>query len=46
MQEQFILSVIADNQAGVLKSFKPFSRRGYNIDSLTVSATDTPSTQE
>ncbi|MEG2769198.1 MAG: acetolactate synthase small subunit [Oscillospiraceae bacterium] len=36
-----VLSVIVDNHAGVLTRITSlFSRRGFNIDSLTVSATD------
>lgn len=43
MQEQFVLSVIVENHAGVLARVSSlFSRRGFNIDSLTVSATDNP----
>jgi acetolactate synthase-1/3 small subunit len=43
MEEQFVLSVIVDNNAGVLARVSSlYSRRGYNIDSLTVSATDVP----
>ena len=38
-----ILSVIVDNNSGVLARVASlFSQRGYNIDSLTVSATDNP----
>lgn len=40
-----ILSVLVDNNSGVLARISSlFGRRGYNIDSLTVSATDSPST--
>ncbi len=36
-----VLSIIVDNHAGVLTRITSlFSRRGFNIDSLTVSATD------
>ncbi|MGI6577945.1 MAG: acetolactate synthase small subunit [Eubacteriales bacterium] len=43
MLEQFVLSVIVDNHAGVLARVSSlFSRRNFNIDSLTVSATDFP----
>lgn len=43
MNEQFVLSVMVDNHAGVLARVSSlYSRRGYNIDSLTVSATDIP----
>ena len=38
-----VFSLLVDNQAGVLSRVSGlFSRRGYNIDSLTVSATDHP----
>ena len=38
-----VLSVLVDNHSGVLARIASlFSRRGYNIDSLTVSATDNP----
>lgn len=38
-----ILSVVVDNNSGVLARVASlFSQRGYNIDSLTVSATDDP----
>lgn len=38
--EKYILSVIVQNNAGVLARVSSlFGRRGYNIDSLTVSAT-------
>lgn len=43
MNDQFILSVMVDNHAGVLARVSSlYSRRGYNIDSLTVSTTDDP----
>ncbi len=38
-----VLSVLVDNQAGVLTRVSGlFSRRGYNIDSLTVGVTENP----
>lgn len=38
-----VLSVLVDNQAGVLARVSSlFGRRGFNIDSLSVSATDNP----
>lgn len=38
-----VLSVLVDNNAGVLTRVTAlFGRRGFNIDSLTVSATDNP----
>lgn len=38
-----VLSVLVDNNSGVLARVSSlFGRRGYNIDSLTVSATDDP----
>lgn len=41
--EKYILSVIVQNNAGVLARVSSlFGRRGYNIDSLTVSATTNP----
>lgn len=41
--EKFILSVLVDNKAGVLSRVSGlFSRRGYNIDSLTVCETSNP----
>lgn len=40
-----VLSVLVDNHAGVLTRVASlFGRRGFNIDSLTVSATDDPET--
>lgn len=43
MNDQLVLCVMVDNQAGVLARVSSlYSRRGYNIDSLTVSATDDP----
>ncbi len=42
MQKE-VLSVLVDNNAGVLTRIASlFGRRGFNIDSLTVSATDDP----
>ena len=39
--EKFVLSVLVKNKAGVLSRVSGlFSRRGYNIDSLTVCETD------
>ncbi|MCR5742134.1 MAG: acetolactate synthase small subunit [Lachnospiraceae bacterium] len=39
-----VLSLLVDNQAGVLSRVSGlFSRRGYNIDSLTVGETENPS---
>ncbi|MCB6364824.1 acetolactate synthase small subunit [Intestinibacillus massiliensis] len=41
--EKYILSVVVQNNAGVLARVSSlFGRRGYNIDSLTVSATTDP----
>ena len=41
--DKYILSVIVQNNAGVLARVSSlFGRRGYNIDSLTVSATTDP----
>ena len=41
--EKYILSVVVQNNAGVLARVASlFGRRGYNIDSLTVSATTDP----
>lgn len=38
-----VLSILVDNSAGVLSRVAGmFSRRGYNIDSLTVGATENP----
>ena len=37
MQRKYVLSVLVENHAGVLSRVSGlFSRRGYNIDSLTV----------
>ena len=41
--EKFVLSVLVENHAGVLSRVSGlFSRRGYNIDSLTVCETNNP----
>ena len=41
--DRFVLSVLVDNKAGVLSRVSGlFSRRGYNIDSLTVCETHNP----
>lgn len=41
MREKLILSVLVDNESGVLQRVASlFSRRGYNIESLTVSETE------
>lgn len=41
---RYVLSVLVDNQAGVLSRVSGlFSRRGFNIDSLTVGVTSDPS---
>ena len=41
--EQRVLSILVDNTAGVLSRVAGlFSRRGYNIDSLTVGVTADP----
>lgn len=40
---QMVLSILVDNSAGVLSRVAGmFSRRGYNIESLTVGATENP----
>lgn len=40
---QMVLSILVDNSAGVLSRVAGmFSRRGYNIDSLTVGVTEDP----
>ena len=40
---KIVLSLLVDNQAGVLSRVSGlFSRRGYNIDSLTVGVTENP----
>ena len=41
--KRFVLSILVDNHAGVLSRVSGlFSRRGYNIDSLSVGETDDP----
>lgn len=41
MKEKLVLSVLVDNESGVLQRVAAlFSRRGYNISSLTVSETE------
>ena len=41
--EKKVLSVLVENHAGVLARVASlFNQRGFNIDSLTVSATDNP----
>lgn len=41
---KYILSILVENHSGVLSKMAGlFTRRGYNIDSLTVSITDDPS---
>lgn len=43
MQRKYVLSVLVENHAGVLSRVSGlFSRRGYNIDSLTVGETNDP----
>lgn len=43
MKEKLILSVLVDNESGVLQRVASlFSRRNYNISSLTVSETEDP----
>ena len=43
MEEQIILSLLVDNTSGVLSRIAGlFSRRAYNIDSLTVGVTANP----
>lgn len=42
--KRYVLSVLVENHAGVLSRVSGlFSRRGYNIDSLTVGVTSNPS---
>jgi acetolactate synthase-1/3 small subunit len=44
LMERFVLSALVQNHAGVLSRVAGlFSRRGYNIESLTVGETDDPS---
>ncbi|MBQ9495549.1 MAG: acetolactate synthase small subunit [Treponema sp.] len=41
--EKYVISILVENHAGVLSRVSGlFSRRGYNIDSLTVCATENP----
>ena len=41
MEQKHVLSVLVENSSGVLSRVAGlFSRRGYNIDSLTVGKTD------
>lgn len=43
MERKYVLSVLVENHAGVLSRVSGlFSRRGYNIDSLTVGETQDP----
>ncbi len=43
MEKKEVLSILVDNHSGVLARICAlFGRRGFNIDSLTVSATDNP----
>lgn len=43
MKEKLVLSVLVDNESGVLQRVASlFSRRNYNISSLTVSETEDP----
>mgnify|MGYP000230609145 CR=1 FL=1 len=43
MKEKLIFSVLVDNQSGVLQRVASlFSRRGYNIDSITAGVTADP----
>lgn len=43
MENRHVLSILVRNQAGVLSRITGlFSRRGYNIDSLTVGVTEDP----
>ena len=43
MENKHILSVLVENQAGVLSKISGlFTRRGYNIDSLSVGETEDP----
>ena len=43
MKEKLVLSVLVDNESGVLQRVASlFSRRGYNISSLTVRETEDP----
>lgn len=41
--DQFIIGILVDNAAGVLTRVSSlFTRRGFNIDSLTVGTTEDP----
>ena len=43
MERRFIISLLVDNKCGVLQRISGmFSRRGFNIDSLTVGVTENP----
>ena len=43
MESKFIIAVYVDNQFGVLTRVTGlFTRRGFNIDSLTVGVTESP----
>ena len=43
MENKFIIAVYVDNQFGVLTRVTGlFTRRGFNIDSLTVGVTESP----
>ncbi len=42
-KKQFVIAVYVDNQAGVLTRVTGmFTRRGFNIDALTVGETESP----
>ena len=44
LMRQRVFSLLVENEAGVLSRIAGlFSRRGYNIDSLTVGVTENPS---
>ena len=41
--EKFVIAILVDNQPGVLTRISSmFTRRGFNIDSLTVGETEDP----